>query len=946
MLDETNNNKSEPAIGSWVFSQEHREAVRILESQTIWNHTSYLVWRPSVEAVAWITADQLSSVEQPRPKSFDHLLYRVAAARVVEGLAEDVLLAPLEAGVIPLPHQLVALSKAMSGDKVRYLFADEVGLGKTIEAGLVIRELKLRGLVKRVLVVAPKGLVTQWVQEMRTHFHEEFQLISPSDFSAYRHLVGDDNIWRRFDQVVCPVDSVKPMEKRRGWNRERIERHNQERIGDLIAAGWDLIVVDESHRLGGSTDTVARFKLGKALADAAPYLLLLSATPHQGKTESFHRLMSLLDRDAFPDIGSIKHENVAPFVVRTEKRNAINDRGEPLFMPRTTRLIPVEWQEKHALQKQLYEAVTEYVRQGYNQAMRENRQYLGFLMILMQRLVTSSTRAIASALERRQEILKSTTITEDDLNDEGNDIFDADSQEQMEELLAAKISGLHNEREEVKLLLETAKRCQVQGTDARAEALLDLLYKSQQEENDPELKFLIFTEFVPTQQMLVELLEHHGFATVFLNGSLDLDSRQRVQKEFSKAARILVSTDAGGEGLNLQFAHVIINYDLPWNPMRIEQRIGRVDRIGQKHIVKAFNLIFADSVELRVHEVLEEKLKTIYSEFGVDKTSDVLDSAESGADFEKIYAKAIVNPDGIEKNVNSLIMQVRERAEYEQSGKSLYDHSPLDAELASKYVNHPMPYWIERMTTCYLRAEGGRVDQKLFAYDLTWPDGEQMNDICFFGREAQEKGLNHISFENPKLRSLVERLPRTVAGEPIAKVKIAGLSSQVKGYWSLWQVALRSQAGPRGTSGVGHVRILPLFTNDEGRTFLPTARTIWESLLQGETKIEDTGTVEGDACHEIFDKLRKDAEKHGENLFRELHTKHQESLRHEREKGRYAFDVRRQALNRIGLPEVRQFRIKKLDEEEKEWQVALQQREHVFPELQPICLLYVEASNG
>ena len=926
-------------VGSWVFSEGHREPVRILDSQTIWDHTSFLVWRPNVEAVAWINADQLSPIDAPRATPFDRLLYRVAAARVVEGLAEDVLLAPLEAGVIPLPHQLVALSKAMSGDKIRYLFADEVGLGKTIEAGLVIRELKLRGLVKRVLVVAPKGLVTQWVQEMKTHFHEEFQLLSPGDFSAYRHLVGDDNIWRRHDQVICPADSVKPLERRSGWTRERIERHNQERLGDLIAAGWDLIVIDEAHRLGGSSETVARYKLGKSLADAAPYLLLLSATPHQGKTESFHRLMALLDPDAFPDIGSIKHNNVAPFVVRTEKRNAINDRGEPLFMPRVTRLIPVQWQDKHKLQKELYEAVTEYVRQGYNQALLENRQYLGFLMILMQRLVTSSTCAIASALERRQQILQSTSITDDDLNDHESELFDSDSQEQMEELLASKIAGLHNEREEVKLLLETARRCQAQGPDARAEALLDLLYTCQRDENNPELKFLIFTEFVPTQRMLTDLLTHHGFKTVCLNGSLDLDSRGRVQQEFARDARILVSTDAGGEGLNLQFAHIVINYDLPWNPMRIEQRIGRVDRIGQKHVVKAFNLIFADSVELRVHEVLEGKLKTIYAEFGVDKTGDVLDSAESGADFERIYASAIIDPDGIEQNVDSLIMQVRERAACEHAGKSLYDNSPLDAVLASKYVNHPMPYWIERMATSYLRAEGGKVEKKLFAYDLTWPDGVQMNDICFFGREAQDKGLNHISLENPKLRSLIERLPRAIAGEPISKVRIKGLSSQIHGYWSLWRVALRS-------SGVGRVRIQPLFRNQDGRTFLPTARTIWEILLQSGTQIEETGTVDGDASKSIFEQLRTDAEKYGENLFRELYTKHQEGIHNEREKGRYAFHVRRQALTRIGLPEVRQFRLKRLEEEERDWTTALQQREQVFPELQPICILVVEASHG
>ena len=927
------------AIGSWAFSQEHREPVRVLESQTIWNHTSYLVWRPNHEAIAWISADRLSSVDQPRPKTFDHLLYRVAAARVVEGLSEDVLLAPLEAGVIPLPHQLVALSKAVSGGRVRYLLADEVGLGKTIEAGSIIRELKLRGLVKRVLVCAPKGLVAQWVQEMRTHFHEKFQLLSPSDFSAYRHLVGDDNIWRQFDQVVCPVDSVKPVERRRGWTRERLERHNQERIGDLIAAGWDLIVVDEAHRLGGSTDTVARYKLGKALADAAPYLLLLSATPHQGKTESFQRLMALLDQDAFPDIGSIKKENVAPFVIRTEKRKAINDRGEPLFMPRTTRLVPVEWDDKHQLQEQLYDAVTEYVRQGYNQAMRENRQYLGFLMILMQRLVTSSTRAIATALQRRQDVLQSTTITQDDLNSDEVDLSDEDSQEQLDELLSARIAGLHNEREEVKLLLETAKRCQAHGPDARAEVLLDLLYRTQQDENDPELKFLIFTEFVPTQQMLAELLEQHGFKTVCLNGSMDLESRQRVQREFSQSARILVSTDAGGEGLNLQFAHVVINYDLPWNPMKIEQRIGRVDRIGQKHKVKAFNLIFADSVELRVHEVLEQKLQTIYEEFGVDKTGDVLDSAESGAAFEKVYANAILNPDRIEQTVEELIEDVRERAESERDGKSLYEEASLDATLASKYVNHPMPYWIERMTTSYLRAEGGKVDKKLFAYDLQWPDGEQMTDICFFGREAHDRGLNHVSLENQKLRGLVERLPRAVAGEPIPSVSISGLSAQVQGFWSLWRIALRSSRGQE-------VRILPLFSYEDGRTFLPTARTIWETLLQSGTKIEERDSVDGPHSHDVFGRLQQEAEKFGESLFQELHAKHQERIRHEREKGRYAFQVRRQALNRIGLPEVRQFRLKRLEEEERTWELDLTQQEQVFPELQPVVVLRVEATDG
>src|SRR5690606_37199661 len=150
---------------------------------------------------------------------------------------------------------------------------------------------------------------------------------------------------------------------------------------DLISAGWDLVIIDESHRLGGSTEQVARYKLGAALAEAAPYLLLLSATPHQGKTDQFMRLMQLLDRESFPDEGSIHRDRVHPYVIRTEKRAAIDAEGQPLFKPRSTRLQAVAWQDKHAAQQRLYEAVTDYVRHGYNQAMAAKQRHIGFLMI-------------------------------------------------------------------------------------------------------------------------------------------------------------------------------------------------------------------------------------------------------------------------------------------------------------------------------------------------------------------------------------------------------------------------------------------------------------------------------------------------------------------------------------------------------------------------------------
>src|SRR5690606_12729046 len=250
-------------------------------------------------------------------------------------------------------------------------------------------------------VVAPKGLVTQWVAEMHTHFGEEFRLLLPSDFPVYRRVTGEDNLWRSYPQVVCAMDSVKPLDSRRGWTKEQVAEYNRERFENLISAGWDLVIVDEAHRLAGSTDQVARYKLGQGLAEAAPYLLLLSATPHQGKTDAFHRLLTLLDPEAFPDVSSVTRERVPPYVIRADKRRAIDAQGKPLLKPRRSELRPVAWQARPGRQRLLDEAVTEYVRHGYNQALRAKRNYIGFLMILLQRLVVSSTRAIRTALERR-----------------------------------------------------------------------------------------------------------------------------------------------------------------------------------------------------------------------------------------------------------------------------------------------------------------------------------------------------------------------------------------------------------------------------------------------------------------------------------------------------------------------------------------------------------------
>ena len=772
----------------WQYSTAHNSACKVIEEQTLWGQAVCRVWLPNQDAVVRVLRSALRPLNtdlQPEIEA-GRIAYVAAAAKVAEVLegstsATDshVLLAPMESNVIPLPHQIHALSRATSGDRVRYLLADEVGLGKTIEAGLVMRELKLRGLVRRTLVVAPKGLATQWVAEMQTHFNEQFQLVRGDDISTLQRLAPSfdksadhrNSAWSMFDQVIVSLDSVKPMDKRRGWTAERVAEYNRSRFEDLIIAGWDLVVVDETHRLGGSTDQVARYKLGKGLAEAAPYVLLLSATPHQGKTDAFHRLMNLLDNNVFRDMESVSRDRVAPYIIRTEKRKAIDADGKSLFKPRRTQMAPVAWESRHHLQQLLYEAVTNYVREGYNQALREKKRHIGFLMILMQRLVVSSTRAIRTTLGRRLATLKdgeqqaSLRLVELENGGDGSEnfdeLYDMDGQELLDELLKSHVSALQSEGSHVETLLDAAVRCEQSGPDAKAEALIERIYQLQVEENELDLKVLIFTEFVPTQEMLKEFLEARGISVVTLNGSMDIEERKQAQDAFRKSHRVLVSTDAGGEGLNLQFAHVIINYDIPWNPMRLEQRIGRVDRIGQPKTVRAINFVFEDSVEFRVREVLEQKLSVIFDEFGIDKTGDVLDSAQAGELFEDVFASAILNPDGIETSIDHTVTRIRDEIQQVRESSTIYGISEEpDVQTAERLRLHPLPHWVERMTVGYLNSHGGVANRKHSWWDLNWPDGQEHRKCVFSAREADRlTDATLLNLENSRVRGLALNLP-------------------------------------------------------------------------------------------------------------------------------------------------------------------------------------------
>ena len=935
----------------WAYCPEFQQPCRILENETVWGHEFFRVWFPLKDEVLRIPAEQFESLDSAR-YNFHFLAYVTAAARISESLNQDVLLAPIESSVIPLPHQINVLSRAVSGDQVRYLLADEVGLGKTIEAGLIMRELKLRGLVKRVLVAAPKGLVTQWISEMHTHFHEPFNLILPDDLKALKRLAttshsghgesgiwSTSNPWEQFDQVVVPLDSVKPLDRRRGWSSAEVAMHNRERFENLITAGWDLVIVDEAHRLGGSTDQIARYRLGRGLADAAPYLLMLSATPHQGKTDAFHRLVSLLDEEAFPDPESVSRERIQPYVIRTEKRKTINADGKPLFEPRHTQLVPIAWGDHQRRQQVLYDAVTEYVRAGYNRAVMEKKTYIGFLMTLMQRLVTSSTRAIRRSLERRREVLEqiSESLSRrkeelDFLVAEPDMFYDLDGQEQADTLLDIQVSALEDEHREVQTLLKIARQTEESGVDAKAEALLEWILQLQQEERDSSLKTLIFTEFVPTQEMLRDFLQDRGYSVVCLNGSMEMAERQAAQDSFASEARIMVSTDAGGEGLNLQFCHVVINYDMPWNPMRVEQRIGRVDRIGQSHPVRALNFVLHDTVEFRIQEVLEQKLAVILEEFGVDKTGDVLDSAQAGEIFDNAYMEALLHPDELEDRIESLISQVRESAQtvYEKTTVLGTEDAP-DAGAAKQMLDHPLPYWLERMVLHYIRAYGGEAKQEEGRWELAWPDGKIEKDVIFSIRDAQRWPSGHyLTLEDDRIRRLVHQLPRFVSGQPIPTVSLPDLPKGVSGIWSLWRVELLLGEEKRD-------RLVPIFIHDDGRVLGPTARYVWDRLLDADVEVVDY--IQDDLAERHFDHCREAAEHQGKAVYDQLVQEHHANMAREREKGEFAFSARQRVIERIGLPEVREYRLASLDEEKRLWRQELDRRTEFQPDLVPLIFI-------
>ena len=949
------------------YSLTHKSSCKIISESNLWGETYYQIWLEELDQILQVPASDLIDLENSRDTEQEawFIQYLAAAARIAQllslyenGQGESFFLSPMDANIVPLPHQLSALKRAMSEDKIRYLLADEVGLGKTIEAGLILRELKLRGLIKRILIVAPKSLVTQWVVEMQTHFREPFQLILPEDVRSLTHFQSSlfpqdeanpfPNPWSHFEQVIVSMDSIKPMEARKGWSAQQVAEYNKSRFEDLVSAGWDLIIVDEAHRLGGSSETVARHMLGKALSSAAPYFLMLTATPHQGKTESFFRLMSLLDEHSFPNPNFISKSSVEPFLIRTEKRKALDAEGNPIFQPRSTRILPVKWKAQHFEQQTLYKLVTNYVRTGYNQSLMDKRNYIGFLMVLMQRLVVSSTAAIRESLERRLGILE-----EDDFairntiqhsNGEFDDFYDMDGQEQLNVILQSRLELGLDEISEVELLLKQARKCEQIGPDAKAEALLEEIFKLQAEENDPELKVLIFTEFIPTQNMLADYLEKHGISVCKLNGAMSMEERSQAQEQFRSKARILLSTDAGGEGLNLQFCHVVINYDIPWNPMRLEQRIGRVDRIGQEKPVKAINLIFEDSIEFRVREVLEEKLEIIREEFGIDKTGDVLDSGQAGKMFEKAFIKTIAEPEKMEENISETLSDFEAEIRQIQENnivKGISEEHTNEAAQSVKY--HPLNHWIEKMLIAWHRSRGGKA-VNLGEYWEMLDEHNQRRKLAFLKTNMlfdDLPGVEKINLQHQQVQQLLKKLPQQPREQPIPIVNLNSLPNGVKGTWALFEVSIQISSNNFEYLQIPQTRkmVQAIFINEQGRSYQTTANKLWELFITQSAEV--TGYLDVADSLNTFEQIEIQIQEKGKQTYLQLLDEHKQRLEKEKQRRDIYYTAKETAIQRIGLPEVRQYRLKNLNNEINQCQAELKQAEQIIPNLKILLMLTI-----
>jgi superfamily II DNA or RNA helicase len=589
---------------------------------------------------------RLEIAELGRPWSFDGDggAFRLVseAHRIRLAHLFDPVLAVHTSMVEPLPHQITAVYDAMlPRQPLRFLLADDPGAGKTIMAGLFIKELIARGDLQRCLVVCPGSLAEQWQDELYRRFHLPFEILTNDKLEAAR----TGNWFLETNMVIARLDKLSRNED------------VQQKL-NTPDCRWDLIVCDEAHKMsatyfGGEVKFTKRYRLGQLLSGLTRHFLLMTATPHNGKEEDFQLFMALLDGDRFE--GRFRDgahvADVSDLMRRMVKENLLKFDATPLFPERIAHTVPYKLS---ALEAQLYKAVTEYVTKEFDraEALKNDKQAgtVGFALTILQRRLASSPEAIYQSLRRRRERLESrlrelellqragqsipsaTSLRElddedvEDLEEAPDDEVQAAEEQILDQATAARsIAELKAEIETLKQLEALALSVRRSGTDTKWRELASLLAEifrpadmapgAEKEElaPSPTQKLVIFTEHRDTLNYLqnrISTLLGKPSAVVIIHGGMGREERMNAQEWFrhNPEVQVLLATDAAGEGINLQRAHLMVNYDLPWNPNRIEQRFGRIHRIGQTEVCHLWNLVADETREGDVYHTLFEKL--------------------------------------------------------------------------------------------------------------------------------------------------------------------------------------------------------------------------------------------------------------------------------------------------------------------------------------------------
>jgi len=596
----------------------------------------------------------------------------------------DPLLAMNTSKVDPLPHQIEAIyGYILRIPRIRFLIADDPGAGKTIMAGLIIKELKLRQLVKRILIVTPGHLKDQWRRELTDRFEETFEVIDRGRMdSLYRA-----NVWLKENHIITSIDFAK---------RDDV-------LPSIAAAHFDLIIVDEAHKMsayryGEKTEKTERYRLGEVLSGITNHLLFLTATPHKGDPENFRLFLDLLEPGFFAS-NEMVQESIRnkdnPLFIRRVKEDLRDFDGKSLFLPRYVKTISFNLGSQSPREKELYNELSRYVNTQYNKVLaKDKKRNVAFALVILQRRLASSTYALLRSLERRKKRLEE-LLKGADRNKQPEAVFDYDVVEDMteqerwkEEEIWETLSVAEN-REELEKEIKTIEELislAINIIQDEEEIKLKELRKSLKELSSrytekKDRKILIFTESRDTLDYLEKKIKEWGFSTNIIHGGMKLEDRINAEAVFKNETEVMVATEAAGEGINLQFCNLMLNYDIPWNPNRLEQRMGRIHRYGQHKEVYVFNLVAEDTREGRVLNRLFSKLDEIRNALGSDKVFDVLSEVLYNRNLSQLLMEAAANA----RNIDDILKEIEITIDEEYISKVKEN---LGETLATRYIDY------------------------------------------------------------------------------------------------------------------------------------------------------------------------------------------------------------------------------------------------------------------